>query len=136
MEFTQARKTARNSTNALTESSGRIRIARRDFFSIRNFLFVISRKMSLADELKNKDFKKEFSYDVNTPTSTGHKMADLNLKRLPFSTGMSDSRIFCNVSSLNINLPNSRISNFHFFEILIGKFRNRPSGGRLLLRGY
>ena len=72
----------------------------------------------------------------NPSTRVGHHRVDLNLKVLPLSTGISDFQIFRNVTSLNINLPNSRIKNFHFFEFLIGKFRNRPCGGRLLLRGY
>ena len=55
---------------------------------------------------------------VNPSTSYGHHRVDLSLTVLPFSTWITDSRIFCNVSSVNINHPNSRIKNFHFFEIL------------------
>ena len=53
MEFTQAKKTAQNSTNARTESSGRIKIARQDYFSIKTFLFVTFLRMWLAE---NKSF--------------------------------------------------------------------------------
>jgi len=81
-------------------------------------------------------WKRGSKFALNPSTRVGHHRVDLNLKVLSFSTDMTDFQIFCNVSSLIINHPNSRIKNFHFFEFLIGKFRNRPCGGRLLLRGY
>ena len=53
---------------------------------------------------------------LNPLTRVGRHRVDLNLKVVPFSTGMTYSQIFCNVSSLNINLPNSRIKIFQFFK--------------------
>jgi hypothetical protein len=72
-------------------------------------------------------------WSINPSTRVGPQTADLNLKRLFFSTGKTDSQIFCNVSSLNINLPNSGIKNFHFFELYIecqgwGRQRGRGNG--------
>ena len=48
-----------------------------------------------------------FLKSVNPSTRVDRQTVDLNLKVLPFSTGVLDSQIFCNVSPLDINLPDS-----------------------------
>jgi len=63
-------------------------------------------------------------------------MVDLTFKGQPLSTGTSESQIFCNVSSLDINLPNSRVKILNFFEIFNGNYANRPFFGRLDLWGW
>ena len=77
-----------------------------------------------------------FLKSVSPSTRVDRQTVDLNLKLLPFSTWFLDYQIFCNVSPLDMNLPDSRYKILHFFEILNANFRNRPSGGRLALRGY
>ena len=77
-----------------------------------------------------------FLKSVSPSTRVDRQTVDLNLKVLPFSTGVLDSQIFCNVNPLDINLPDSRFLILVFVEILNANFQNRPFGGRLALRGY